>query len=352
MENPTQAQVVSKGMKWNPQMAQKALDTHQYIKVGDKGGTNLTITGAPKYWKKNQDFVYLPDLRLAGSRQNVITVLRGYRSEEGGSYSDAQIDVFLKNAYTSENYVVPQSQGGRAEDYQHEFDNYLAFKQSQSTQKPKKEAPSITLADLSFLIDKLPEAETLKVSSKSRSSKTSKPKSDTRRNVRHVNLKQRLDSLAPGSVLDVSNMKDDGTNIKTIPEPGAGSKKHGVDGVKVVSSSAENFAKAMKLLGAEYEQYVAKYSQVAATQATTVPSVSTTTTTTTSLPTLTSASLLSPKLNASAVPSLLQPGGNKLPPMPTAKTSSLPKPSVSGLSTLPQIPIKMNTFPMNVGSPR
>ena len=75
-----------------------------------------------------------------------------------------------------------------------------------------------------------------------------------------VSIQERLDALAPGKVLDLSNMKDDGTNIKTMDAPGPKSKKlQPVANLRMVSSVADRWVRAIQLLGPGYEQYLNAY---------------------------------------------------------------------------------------------
>ena len=46
-----QVTVVSKGMRWSQEAANKARENHQYIKVGPKPGY-LLLSGAAGRWKK------------------------------------------------------------------------------------------------------------------------------------------------------------------------------------------------------------------------------------------------------------------------------------------------------------
>ena len=331
----TKAQVVSKGMRWTPDMARKALEQEQYIKVGDKGGF-LTLSGAPNRWKKYPQDIYVSDLRIAGHLDVVAQVLRS------AGYADSQVQQALSNCYTSQNYLVPSAKGGKAELYQSEVSRYKQYKETQKTQKTDVEGPTIILRQLDFLVNNLPNALQNKVTS---SRKNGSPKKAGTKSVRgsKVPLLTRLqEAQKKGKVLDVSNMREGGTNIKTIDAPGPGSKKFMVPGLGLVSSNIQNYVTAVNMLPAEYHKYINIYKQqcggktgggevLAPTGLPQVPVVSGKATTSESAVTL------------PTLPTLphVAPVGSKIP----QKMATGGKPQIGAMArTLPQVP--------SVGSPR
>src|SRR5581483_5737137 len=110
-----------KGMTWSSQAAEKARTEHKYIKVGGKGG-RLAITGASKMFESCPDYVYIPGLRMAGRRGDVVQVLQKYGQNP---------EQILANAITADNYESNP-------DYQQEVSAYEVFKESTKGSKVTK----------------------------------------------------------------------------------------------------------------------------------------------------------------------------------------------------------------------
>lgn len=243
-----QAQVISRGMRWNPTMAQSAANGCYYIKVGEKGG-QLQITGASNRWKKNPQDVYISSLRIAGPPDAVRSTL------ENNGYAPSQIDEFFSTAYTSSNFCLTGAEGGLKEQFDEECDSYSSYKKDNKTKDTDDKDTKVKLEYLAFLVDNLPNTETAKAS---RKTTTDGSKKGGARGAK-VPLSDRISSLPAGKVLDVSNMKEGGAGVKTIDAPGAGSKKIYVDPIPVVSSSYERYCEAMTMLGTDYMPYCAKF---------------------------------------------------------------------------------------------
>ena len=114
---------------------------------------------------------------------------------------------------------------------------------TRSFRKTQVKAPKAPVSyDLTYLASNLSSAKTAKVQAK-----VSAP---TNRKGRRVDLTSRVGSLKEGKVLDVSNMKEGGANIKSINVPSQSSAKVGIDSFpSVVSSSAANYQTALGMLG-------------------------------------------------------------------------------------------------------
>lgn len=262
-------QIVPRGMQLNDEMINRAREGSYYIKLGNKGGT-LTVTGAPGYWQRdgNQNVIYIPSMRIAGTPEDITQVLRtNYNA------SDADIQQYISSGFTSQNYNVPAEQGGKAEEFDQEVEEYKKFRQNKENQKQAdivngRVPRPLELSDLDWIIPGLPEATTAKSSGAGRRtpSKT-KPTSGAAKGAKAGGLAQRIQQLAPGKVLDVSNMNESGTGIKTINQPGQGSKKFGVQGLPIVSSDATNFERALTELSLTPDQqqaYLHAYTQASA----------------------------------------------------------------------------------------
>ena len=242
--------------KWSEEHGKKALEGHYYIKVGDKSPGHLFLSGAPRYWGTHPDFVYVPSpYRVAGSRAN----LSGLFRELG--YSEADINRILASGYTSQNYQSTMKAS---------FDDEVAQLETYKGGVVKK-APAITLAELAagqitFHGEKparKPRAKAVTTGGPGGAGAPAEASSSPGRGGARgpkVSIRERLDALAPGKVLDLSNMKDDGTNIKTMDAPGPKSKKlQPVANLRMVSSVADRWVRAIQLLGPGYEQYLNAY---------------------------------------------------------------------------------------------
>ena len=257
----TQAQVVSKGMKWSSEMAQKAASTHFYMKVGDKSGS-LALSGATNMWKKSPSVIYLSGARIAGNTDVISKVLKT------ATVPDDQISHAIADAYTVRNYNIPMSQGGKAEIFNKEIDDYVMYRKTHSSQKGESTGPTVFIQQLGYYVDNLPNALQNKITTNRKVNvsvgkvmNSTKPSGNKGS---RVPLQQRLKNLATGRVLDVSGMKDGGAGIKTMEQPGPGSRKFGVPGLNIVSGSLENYIAAIHILGPEYEKYIEHYKQVVA----------------------------------------------------------------------------------------
>ena len=208
------------------------------------------MSGAPNYWKKNEEFLYLPDVRIAGMPEDVRTVL----IQSG--FTTQQIEAIFKNAYTSKNYQVSMSQGGKAETYEQEVGVYMEYRQNQTVQKNETTGPTVSIEKVTYLSDNLPQARTTRNGVKGMTTQSRSTGG------RKVNLKERYGSLTQDKVLDVSNMKEGGVGVKTIGLPGESSGKISVSSFpKIVSSNVETFEQALKMLEVSAETVMSAVGQ-------------------------------------------------------------------------------------------
>lgn len=248
-----QVTVVSKGMKWTQDAANKAAKNHQYIKVGPKSGY-LLLSGAPGRWKKPETAgdVYVPSLRVAGNPASIRQLFIGL------GVSAADIDAHLARAYTAQNY-----QGAMKQAFDAEVAQYNAYKAQKDATKAATGGPDVTLDELEYFVSELGKATTVAKTTAGSPKAAGSPRG---RAGRVQDLTKRLaDATAKGKVLDVSKMDlAKGTGAKMIANPGPNSKKVGVAGLAIVSSDPARFAAAVRQLGAQYEPYIAQYNAAVA----------------------------------------------------------------------------------------
>lgn len=254
----TQAQVVARGMRWNPEMAEKARQSHHYIKVGDKSG-QLQITGAQNRWKKNAKDVYISVLRIAGDPEAIETAL------QSAGYSKSEIDGFFAQAYTFGNYNLPAAQGGMMEEFNRETDAYHAYKKENASTE-EESAPVLRLEHLEALVATLPECQTTKAT-RHKAAAEGDNSASSKKGSRGAKepLKDRLDRLPEGKCLDVSKMNlSNGSGVKSVETPGANSKKYHVQGLAVCSDNLEAYVAAVEPLGPEFAHFIESFRQTMA----------------------------------------------------------------------------------------
>ncbi len=291
-----QVQVVSKGMRWTQDLANKAVANHQYIKVGEKSG-HLLLSGAPGRWKKAPTSldVYIPSLRVAGNPN----VIRALFQKLGTPV--ATIDAYLAQSYNAQNYKI----GEFGQAFNQEVVAYKAWKSQKAQLKKAQGGPSVNLGQLQYFVDQLSQASTV-----ARTAAAGSPRTGSPRATRVKDLATRLNEAnVKGKVLDVSKMNPaKGTGIKMITKPGPASKKIGVAGLAIVSSEPGLYAHAVRQLGPQYEQYVNQYNQLIA-QKTRVIAVPQTFQAPIVSPTMATFGATSPLLGGVALPTIPAVGG-------------------------------------------
>ena len=250
----TQAQIVSRGMRWTSEMMERAKGGHFYYKIGDKSG-QLYLSGAGARWKKPEysRYIYIPSLRIAGNPEDLKTLLQSINA------SDKEIKDYFSNSYTSQNISVPVKNGGMHEKYEAEVLEYSRFRETQSSVKDTSTGPTISLNMLNGLLGVIQQAEAVRtVRTKpvqAAGSGSSGGGSASKRPGRRVPLSQRISNLRQGQVLDVTGMRDDGTGAKIIAQPGIGSGKMGCTLISgIVSSNLETFRVALQQLSLTSDQ--------------------------------------------------------------------------------------------------
>jgi hypothetical protein len=255
------ATIVNRGMRWTQEAAQKAAAGHYYLKVGEKSG-ELLITGAEKRWKdpKYVGDIYIPQLRIAGTTTYVQQLLNNLNTP-----SD-QVSAYLQSAYTRDNYT-----GLKQKDFDTEVEAARVYHRQQKELKantPTNILPAVTLGDLKNIVGGLDGAKkvaarTGAVVKPTRTRRLTRKEATTVRNNNKKTLAERLHiAQNAGKVLDVSNMTDEGTNVKLIARPTGKTNKVGPTSIAVVSSKADRFVAAMGLLGPTFEKFINEYNNI------------------------------------------------------------------------------------------
>lgn len=240
-----------KGMSWSTSTADKARANNKYIKVGKNGGF-LAISGAVKMFERFPDFVYIPQMRLAGRAGDVRAVIGKY-----GAGPDAA-DAALSQAITSTNYLTTMSKV-----YKDELAAYERARNVLGTKATKAVRSSrYTLKDLEWMAKDLPQVQFIpKQSTNKTGAKSPQVGKTTRtRGTKKTMLERMTDAQQRGKVLDVSNL-DKGVIRAAPPPTGPRSKKIHIQGLAIMASRDKftNYEAAVRQLGPEYETYITHF---------------------------------------------------------------------------------------------
>ncbi len=253
----------------------------QYIKLSDKKG-NLSLSGAVNKWKTSPNFVYVPSLRVAGEPADIERIL----VELGNSLSDVRQHIaagYRSGAQETEAFKteLAELKAGKAKVaskakkatqlahtiafYAEQIDNAVVETKAGGVVERKSRSPKAKgakkAATKSRSKSASPKAKKAgakkagakKAGTKSKSrSKSASPKAKraSPKGKRAAKpLAEKLEALAEGKVMDVSNLHVDGSGAKVVAEPGAKSKKVRVPGTRLVSSLKNGVKAAAKLLG-------------------------------------------------------------------------------------------------------
>lgn len=237
-----------KGMSWSTAAAEKAKANNKYIKVGGNGGY-LAISGAAKMFEKDPNFVYIPQMRLAGNINDVRTVINKY-----GAGPDAA-NAALGQAITSQNYQTSMSSV-----YKSELAAYERTRATLGARTTKSVRQSrYSLKDLDWMVKDLqavqfvPKQSTNKTGAKS----PQVGKATRTRGTKKTMLERMTDAQSRGKVLDVSNL-DKGVIRAAPPPTGPRSKKIHIPGLAIMASRDKftNYEAAVRQLGTGYESYI------------------------------------------------------------------------------------------------
>lgn len=176
----------------------------RYMRVGEKKGP-LVIGGALKKMEEDASFMYLPTYRVAGPEDDVRQWLKEKREAEG--LEEKVIKDALKSAYTK---TTLEKKSVREAFDQEVQDADEARAASTSTKAKMRQVNLMVLVELlkRYKEQKKIDPSSVRVVTKS-----------------NVDLKSKIASLTDGKVLDVTNMKKKGTDVKRVAFKEGGKKK-------------------------------------------------------------------------------------------------------------------------------
>lgn len=164
--------------------------TGKYTRVGDKKGP-LSLAGAKKKMEEDETFMYVPMFRVAGPEADVKEHLKVLKAKD--NLDDKVIKDALKSAYTKSSLTKKNV----LEAYESEVMKINDAKVSKAQDR------DVNLLALIPILEQY------------RSEKKNNP-GGNKLTKTNVDLKVKIDSLTDGKVLDVTNMKRKGTEIKKI----------------------------------------------------------------------------------------------------------------------------------------
>jgi len=199
--------VVEVGLRWSNDSAEKHAVSRSFIRVGGEKASTRALSGASRSWssedpEENMTVFILP-LRISGVPDKIRQSLKGAQPP----YTDEEIDEFLSDAITKDNYETSKAQ---------EFQDEVAAYKKLKTEKVPVEHYSEE--QLNWFCN--PEIiKNVRVESKKSAPKHQGPDAVRTRTSPGATLNERIEKLNDGFILDISQMSSDYKNIKTKPIP-------------------------------------------------------------------------------------------------------------------------------------
>jgi len=199
--------VVELGLRWSNDSAEKHSVNKSFIRVGGEKASTRFLSGALRSWsnpnpEENMTIFVVP-LRISGTEEHIKESLKLAQPP----YKEEEINEFLEDAITKENY-----QTSKAEEYNEEIAAYKKMKED------KVPVEHYSVEQLNWFCD--PEIiKNVRVESKKSAPKTQGNESVKTRTAPGASIKERIEKLNEGFILDISGMTSDYKNIKTKPVP-------------------------------------------------------------------------------------------------------------------------------------
>lgn len=227
--------VVPQGFKWSPELANRANEKGQFIRVGGtKQTTKRFLSGAPRRWasadpEENQT-IFHTGYRITGTPQNVRLAL------QYAGIDNATIDQVLASSITRDNYTTT-----KAAEFQQEVENAHRLKGN----KPAVEGYSWD--QIIWFWKQLPGAIVGTKSGEQRGAIGGQGRGGTTQS-----LGEKIRNLKKDQVIDVSNIDPrTGKGARTVNRPKTNkSGKLGTKtpGVPIISNNLDNYIRAIELI--------------------------------------------------------------------------------------------------------
>lgn len=197
--------VVEVGLKWSTDSAEKHLVGKSFIRVGGEKASTRFLSGANRSWisanPEENMTVFIVQLRISGTPEHIRQALKL------AQYTDEEVSEFLKEAIDKDNY-----QTTKAEEYNEEIASYKKMKEDKVPVEHYSEEQLKWFCDPEII-------KNVRVESKKSAPKTQGNESVKTRSSPGASIKERIEKLNEGFILDISGMTSDYKNIKTKPIP-------------------------------------------------------------------------------------------------------------------------------------
>jgi hypothetical protein len=274
---------ILKSLRFEAKMMKKASDKKTFVRVTSQEGKSITdrrITGVKNVWTKFPRDVFSTAFRISGTPEDITLALRN------ANVSEIDIQNALANAITSTNW----NNTAKAI-YDLELKEYKDVKDTEVKTKPTSNF-NLKGGNGAWLRKAKISSGVVKVEKKTVGKGGGRGKS----------LGERIKSLEPGRVLDVSKMLANLTGAKRAAAPGLNSQKRGVPGLALVSSDPTNYYNALVNIFGNDKDTINRFWAAYQTPAKAL--------TTVNLAPVVATSAMSPRMTAQFVPSFAVPNIN------------------------------------------
>jgi len=199
--------VVEIGLRWSIESAEKHAATNSFIRVGGEKASTRFLSGGPRSWSspnpEENNTVFVLPLRISGTPEHIKQSLKVAPQP----YTEEEINVYLSDAITKDNFKTT-----KAEEYNAEIEAYKKMKAD------KVPIEHYSVEQLNWFCD--PEIiKNVRVESKKSAPKAHGNETTKTRSSPGASIKERIEKLNDGFILDISGMTSDYKNIKTKPVP-------------------------------------------------------------------------------------------------------------------------------------
>jgi hypothetical protein len=229
--------VIPAGFRWSQKTAEKAAEKNAFIRVGGQTVSLRHLSGAKRKWSSvdpaENGSIFHTGYRITGTPAAVAQALR-----YAGVAEDA-IQQVLATAITPQNYQTTM-----AGEYDAEIARHQAAKARAEQEKP---VTGYDWNQIQWFADNIKHAVFATKTGEQKGAVGSPGRAG--RAAAGESLREKIDRLPAGKVLDVSNMDvNTGKGVRTIPKPGprAKSGKTGTDRVPIISNDINKYVAAIR----------------------------------------------------------------------------------------------------------
>jgi len=214
---------------------QLAQNNHKYIKADGNG--DLMITGASNYWIQHPTYHYIPRFRIAGSVEDIRSLLKDY------GLGERELNEVISNSYNLNSVEFERKQ-----EFEREVEEVKEYKKN----RPKDRVPLLDLSDVHSKVKSRDFTVVSTVTKNKDGILVQEAKKNKRKGIkRNMSFQERVENVEDGFVLDVSTLTSDGKGSKYIKAPTELSSKKPFNDFRLVSNTLDGMRHALTLLGQE-----------------------------------------------------------------------------------------------------